>query len=148
MDLSHLAARIVEGSPDAIVFCDREGVIRLWSRGAEEMFGFAAAEAMGRSLDLIIPERLRARHWEGWKRVMETGVTRYGKEVLAVPAARKDGSGLSIEFTIQLVRDDEGAIAGPAAIIRDVTARFQRDKELRLRVKELERKLAAAGIAG
>jgi PAS domain S-box-containing protein len=145
METSRLAARIVEGSPDAIVCCDRDGVIRLWSRGAEEIFGFSAAEAVGRSLDIIIPERLRARHWDGWGKVMETGVTRYGKEVLAVPAARKDGSTLSIEFTIQLVRDDAGAILGPAAIIRDVTARFQREKELRLRMKELEKKLAAAG---
>ncbi len=141
--LEKLAARIVEGSPDAIVFADREGVIRLWSRGAEEIFGFAREEALGRSLDIIIPERLRARHWGGWNRVMESGVTRYGKEVLAVPAERKDGSTLSIEFTIQLVRDDAGSILGPAAIIRDVTARFQREKELRLRVKELEAKAAA-----
>ena len=138
LTLEQMAARVVAGASDAILFADREGILRLWNRGAEEMFGWSAAEAVGKSMDLIIPERLRARHWEGWRRVMETGVTRYGKDVLAVPAARKDGTTISIEFTIQLIRDDAGRILGPAAIVRDVTARFQREKELRLRLKELE----------
>ncbi|HSD19585.1 MAG TPA: PAS domain S-box protein [Anaeromyxobacter sp.] len=135
-----LAAQIVEGAGDAIIYADRDGVVRLWNRGAERMFGFSAAEAIGQSMDFIIPERLRARHWDGWNRVMETGVTRYGTEVLAVPALRKDGQTISIEFTIQLVRDAEGRILGPAAVMRDVTARFKRDKELRARLKELEAK--------
>ena len=138
LTLEQMAARVVAGASDAILFADREGVVRLWNRGAEEMFGWSAAEAVGKSMDLIIPERLRARHWEGWRRVMETGVTRYGKDVLAVPAVRKDGTTISIEFTIQLLRDDAGRILGPAAIVRDVTTRFQREKELRLRLKELE----------
>ncbi len=136
-----LAARIVEGAADAILFTDGEGVIRLWSGGAERIFGWTAAEAIGRSMELIIPERLRARHWQNWDRVMETGVTRYATDTLAVPALRKDGAALSIEFTIQLVRDEAGKILGPAAIVRDVTARFAREKELRARVKELEGKL-------
>jgi len=138
LTLEQMAARVVAGASDAILFADREGIVRLWNRGAEEMFGWSAAEAVGKSMDLIIPERLRARHWEGWRRVMETGVTRYGKDVLAVPAVRKDGTTISIEFTIQLLRDDAGRILGPAAIVRDVTTRFQREKELRLRLKELE----------
>ncbi|ABS28036.1 PAS domain S-box protein [Anaeromyxobacter sp. Fw109-5] len=133
-----IAARIVEETGDAILFADRDGVVRLWNRGAERMFGFSAAEAIGQSMDFIIPERLRQRHWDGWKRVMETGVTRYGTEVLAVPALRKDGQTLSIEFTIQLIRDASGRILGPSAVIRDVTARFKREKELRARLKELE----------
>jgi PAS domain S-box-containing protein len=143
MDLAFetLAARIVSAASDAILFTDRKGVIRFWNGGAERIFGFTAAEAVGQSLDLIVPERLRSRHWENWDRVMETGVTRYaGGETLNVPALRKDGSPLSIEFTIQLVRDDAGTILGPAAIMRDVTARFQREKELRARMKELEAK--------
>ena len=135
-----LAAQIVEGAGDAIIYADRDVVVRLWNRGAERMFGFSAAEVVGQSMDMIIPERLRARHWDGWNRVMETGVTRYGTEVLAVPALRKDGQTISIEFTIQLVRDAEGRILGPAAVMRDVTARFKRDKELRTRLKELEAK--------
>ena len=139
-----LAARIVAGSPEAILFADREGVIRLWNAGAEAIFGWTEAETVGRSMDLIIPERLRTRHWDGWKRVMQTGVTRYGGgDLLAVPALRKDGSTISIEFSIQLLRDDAGAILGPVAVIRDVTARWQRDKELRLRLKELEARAAA-----
>jgi len=147
MDPSHvtLAARIVEGSSDAILFTDRQGVIRLWSGGAERIFGWTAAEAVGKSMDLIIPERLRPRHWENWDRVMETGITRYATDTLAVPALRKDGAPLSIEFTIQLVRDESGTIVGPAAIMRDVTARFVREKELRAKVKELEGKLARGG---
>lgn len=142
--LDELAGRIVAGAADAIVFADREGAIRLWNAGAERIFGFSAQEAVGRSLDLIIPERQRPRHWEGWRRVMETGVTRYATDMLAVPALRKDGSTVSIEFTIQLLRDASGAILGPAAILRDVTARFLREKDLRARIKELEAKLGPA----
>ncbi len=138
-----LAGRIVAGAADGVLFTDREGRIRLWNAGAERIFGWSAAEAVGQSMDLIIPERLRARHWANWDRVMETGVTRYATEVLAVPALRKDGAPLSIEFTIQLVRDDAGAIVGPVAIVRDVSERFRREKELRLRVKELEAKATA-----
>jgi PAS domain S-box-containing protein len=137
-----LATRIVAGAADAVIFTDREGRIRLWNAGAERIFGFGAAEALGKSMDLIIPERLRPRHWQNWDKVMETGVTRYVTDVLAVPALRKDGAPLSIEFTIQLVRDGEGRILGPAAIVRDVTARFQREKELRAKVKELEARMA------
>jgi PAS domain S-box-containing protein len=141
--LEQVAVRIVEGAADAVLFTDREGVIRIWNAGAERIFGWTAAEALGKSMELIIPDRLRPRHWQNWDRVMETGQTRYATEVLAVPALRKDGAPLSIEFTIQLVRDSEGRILGPAAVIRDVTARFQREKELRAKVKELEAKLAA-----
>ncbi len=143
VSLEQLAVRIVGGAGDGILFTDRKGIIRLWNAGAERMFGWTAEEAIGKSMELIIPDRLRARHWQNWDRVMETGVTRYATDVLAVPALRKDGAPLSIEFTIQLVRDDAGKILGPAAIIRDVTARFQKDKELRARVKELEAKIAA-----
>jgi PAS domain S-box-containing protein len=137
-ELEQLARRIVEGAADAILFAGRDGKIRLWNAGAEAMFGWSAAEAVGQSLDLIVPERLRARHWQNWDRVMETGQTRYAREVLAVPALTKAGGTISIEFTIQLVRDDAGAILGPAAIIRDVSARFQREKELRAQLKELQ----------
>src|SRR5512146_1331354 len=102
--LEELAVKIVEGAADAVLFTDREGVIRLWNSGAERIFGWTAAEALGKSMDLIIPDRLRARHWQNWDRVMETGVTRYATDVRAVPARRKDGAPLSIEFTLRLVR--------------------------------------------
>jgi PAS domain S-box-containing protein len=142
MSIAWLCHRIVEDAGDAVLFADREGVIRFWNAGAEATFGYTAAEAVGQSMDLIIPERLRSRHWDGWRKVMETGVTRYGRDLLAVPALKKDGGSLSIEFTIQLVRDDSGRIAGASAIVRDVTARWNREKELKLRLKELEAKLA------
>jgi PAS domain S-box-containing protein len=144
-----LFRKIVEGSPDAIVLGDREGRIRIWNAGAEAIFGFTAAEALGQSMDLIIPERLRARHWEGYDRCMVTGVSRYGAgDLLAVPAVTKDGRTISIEFTIQMLKGPGGEILGPAAIIRDVTKRFQRDKELTRRVKELEARLAEKAGAG
>lgn len=132
---------VVEGSPEGILVADRDGVIRFWNAGAERIFGWSAAEALGKALDLIIPERLRARHWEGWDKTMGTGATRYAAgDLLAVPALHRDGRTVSIEFSIQLLRGADGAVAGSAAVIRDVTARFQKDKELRARLKELEAK--------
>lgn len=134
-----LYRQLVEGSPDAIIHGDARGIIQLWNAGAEAIFGFTAAEAVGQSMDLIIPERLRGRHWSGYERVMATGISRYGRgELLAVPAVTKDGRTISIEFTIEILRDAAGAILGPVAIMRDVTKRFQREKELGRRLKELE----------
>jgi PAS domain S-box-containing protein len=136
-----LYSQIVEGSPDAIILGDPEGIIRLWNAAATTLFGFTAAEAVGQSMDLIIPERLRGRHWDGYQRVMATGSSRYGAgDLLAVPAVRKDGSSISVEFTIQMLRDEAGRITGLVAILRDVTKRFQREKELGRRLKELEAK--------
>lgn len=133
-----LCRRIVAESRDAVIFTDREGLVRLWNAGAEAMFGYRAAEMEGRSLDLIIPEQLRARHNEGFRRVMESGVSRYATDLLAVPGLRKDGARISLEFTITLIKDDEGEVLGAAAIIRDVTARWQRDQELKKRLAALE----------
>lgn len=138
-----LYRRIVEDAQDAIIFADKDGVVRLWNAGAEALFGYRAQEALGQTLDLIIPENLRARHWEGYRRAMATGVTRYSRELLAVPAIRKDGSRLSLEFSIALLRDAQGQPLGAAAILRDVTARWQREKALKERLAELEAKVAA-----
>jgi len=132
---------IVEGTPDGVLYADRQGLIRLWNAGAERIFGFTAAEVLGKSLDVIVPERLRSRHWDGWDKTMGSGITRYGGgDLLAVPALHKDGRTLSIEFSIQLLRAPDGSVAGSAAVIRDVTARFERDKALKLKLKELEGK--------
>lgn len=144
-DHGWLYQKIVEESQIAILYADREGRIRLWNSGAEAMFGYRAEEALGESMDLIIPERLRARHWEGWARVMETGVTRYGREVLAVPATRKDGSRISVEFNILLLRAPTGEVLGAAATIQDVTERWQQQKELKSRLAALEAKAAQSG---
>jgi PAS domain S-box-containing protein len=137
----YLCRSIVADSRDAIIFADREGIIRLWNRGAEEMFGFPAAAALGQSLEIIIPENLRARHSEGYRRVMASGDTKYAQDLLAVPARRRDGTRLSVEFTVVLVRGEKGEILGTGAIIREVTARWQRDKKLRERLAALEAEL-------
>lgn len=136
---------IVERAQDAIIFADREGIIHLWNEGAEAIFGYRAEEAIGQTVDIIIPERLRARHWEGYHRVMATGVTKYGREFLAVPGIRKDGTRISLEFTIILLRDETGALLGPAAILRDVTARWQQEKALRERLAALEAQMRSPG---
>jgi PAS domain S-box-containing protein len=134
-----LCQHIVNTSQDAIIFADREGMIRLWNVGAETIFGYPAAEALGHSLDLIIPDRLRARHWEGYRRVIATGITHYDQQLLAVPALRKDGLQISLEFTVVLVHEPPGEVLGIAAVLRDVTARWQRDQALQARLAAFER---------
>jgi PAS domain S-box-containing protein len=139
VNLSDLLVRSLPRTrSDAIIAADRDGVIRFWNPGAERIFGFVHDDAIGRSLDLIIPERLRQRHWDGFRRTVETGNSRYGEgDVLAVPAFHKNGTTISVEFTIMPLTDESGAIVGMAAILRDVTKRFE---ELR----SLKRKLADA----
>jgi len=132
-----VAQALLQGQADAIVACDRNGIIRFWNPGAERIFGFAAGEAVGQSLDIIIPERQRARHWDGYHRMMRTGESRYsGGDTLSVPALRKDGSRISVEFTIVALKDPEGRIEGLAAVMRDVTARFEELKTLRQQVRD------------
>jgi PAS domain S-box-containing protein len=135
--------RLMVDCPDAIVYADREGKIRFWNRSATRIFGFAPAEALGQTLDLIVPERQRARHWEGYDRVMAGGASRYGEgDVLAVPAMRKDGQRISIEFTVLPVHDDAGAMVGIAAFLRDTTARFEELRSLRRELVTLKAQLA------
>jgi PAS domain S-box-containing protein len=134
-ELEHFADRLVASMSDAIVYADAEGAIRLWNQGATRIFGFTEAEALGRSLDLIIPENLRQRHWDGYRATMRTGQSRYGEgQTLSVPAVRKDGKRISVEFIIVPFTDDAGQMIGIAAIMRDTTARFA---ELRALRKEL-----------
>jgi PAS domain S-box-containing protein len=135
-----LCREIVDNAQDAIILADRDGVIRLWNSGAEAMFGYRAEEAVGQTLDLIIPERLRARHWAGYHKAVATGATRYAGRVLAVPAIRKDGDSISVEFTIALLHEPAGALLGPAAIVRDVTARWEQERALKKRLAALEAK--------
>lgn len=135
-----LYQHIVEDTPDAIIYADREGIIRLWNKGAEDMFGYREDEALGQSLDIIVPDRLRERHWDGYHRVIETGVTIYGKELLAVPGIRKDGSRLSLEFSIAMLKDESGEVQGFSAILRDVTKSWEEKKALKERLAVLEGK--------
>jgi PAS domain S-box-containing protein len=133
-----LLHQIIYNAPDAIIYADREGKICLWNASATRIFGYSADEVIGQSLDVIIPERQRARHWEGYEKVMQTGVSRYGTELLSVPATRKDGTRISLEFSIVLVRDEAGAPNGVAAIMRDITTRWQQERELKARLASLE----------
>ena len=138
LDVTCLSEQILTLAPDAIMFADRDGIIRLWNQGAERIFGCSAEKAIGQSLDLIIPEKLRERHWEGYHKTMATGETRYGTEMLAVPALHQNGSRMSTEFSIVLLQDDDGKPLGVAAIMRDITERRNQEKELRDRLAELE----------
>ena len=133
MSLPDLIARsLLLSKSDAIIAADRDGVIRFWNPGAERIFGYTGADAAGRSLDLIIPERLRQRHWDGYRQTMATGKSRYGDgDVLAVPALHKNGTTISVEFTIVPLKNDTGAMIGMAAIMRDVTTRFDELRALR-----------------
>lgn len=136
--MEKLLEQLLNDAPDAILVADQEGVIRFWNHGAETIFGFTAGEAIGQSLDLIIPTALRGRHWEGYRRVMATGETKYVTDLLTVPGARRDGTRLSLEFSMVLLRDAAGTIVDCAAIMRDVSARWQREKELKARLARCE----------
>jgi PAS domain S-box-containing protein len=132
-----MARTILAANSEAVVASDREGVIRFWNLGAERIFGYSAAEVLGQSLDLIIPERLRARHWHGYRQVMVSGESRYSAgDLLSVPALRKDRSQLSVEFTITPIRL-QNELIGLVAVMRDVTARFEETKALRQKLRAL-----------
>jgi|SRR5690349_16681551 PAS domain S-box-containing protein len=135
------AQRLVDVLGDAIVAADAEGRITVWNPAAERLFGFSQSEAMGRSLDLIIPERFRDRHWHGYEEVMRSGVTRYGgAQVLRVPALRKDGRPLSIAFTVGLVLASDGRVESIVAVVRDDTERWNEERILRKRLAQAEGK--------
>lgn len=144
--MDRLLAQLVDNAPDAILVSDREGIIRFWNSGAELIFGHTAAEAAGQSLDLIIPENLRGRHWEGYWRVMASGETKYKTGLLSSPGVRKDGSRVSLEFSMVLLRDETGVMTGCASIMRDVTEQWQREKSLKERLSACEKKLTEAAL--
>lgn len=134
--------QLINAVGDAIVVCDASGAIILWNPGAERIFGFTEREAIGQSLDLIIPERLRKRHWDGYHKSMETGQTRYGNDLLKVPAVHKDGRKLSIAFTVAMLYSPDKKVSAIASVIRDETSRFEEERALRSRIAELESKAA------
>jgi PAS domain S-box-containing protein len=134
-----LAGAVMATVSDAIIAADKDNIIRFWNPGAERIFGYPREEAVGQSLDIIIPDRLRKRHWEGYRRVMAGGNSRYGHgDILAVPGIKKDGTAISVEFTIIPLIDGGGGLIGVGAIMRDVTAKFNE-------IRALKRRLADAG---
>lgn len=136
--MDRLLKQVVDNAPDAILVSDKEGIIRFWNSGAERMFGHTAAEALGRTLDLIIPENLRGRHWEGYWRVMASGETKYKTGLLSSPGVCKDGSRISLEFSMVLLRDEAGEMEGCGSIMRDVSERWQKEKALKERLAVCE----------
>ena len=138
LDPENFARVLVAGMPDAIVYADEAGVIRMWNAGAVRIFGFTEKEALGQSLDIIIPGSIRERHWQGYHATMRTGQTRYGDgQILAVPAMRNDGARISVEFTIVPFTATDGSMAGIAAVMRDATAKFEELRALRKQLAAL-----------
>lgn len=129
--------QVVEALGDAVVVTDKKGAIQLWNPAAERIFGFTSAEVTGKTLDLIVPERYRERHWAGYARTMATGETRYSRDVLRVPAIQKDGRALSIAFTVGLLYGADRQVTGIVAVIRDDTAEFTEQRKLRKQLAEL-----------
>jgi PAS domain S-box-containing protein len=127
---------------DGVVVADAEGKIVFWNPGAERIFGFSESDAIGQTLDLIVPERQRHRHWEGFDKTMQTGETRYGNDLLRVPALHKEGHPLSIAFTVAMLHAADGKVSAIVAIVRDETTRWDEERALRGRVKELEAKFS------
>jgi PAS domain S-box-containing protein len=130
--------RIVEQTTDAIIFADREGLIRIWNQGAESVFGFPASDVLGKRLDVIIPEELRKKHWEGYSKAIETGKTKLGSRVLTTRSRHKDESRLYVDLSFTVIVDDSGHAEGALAIGRNVTERYLADKVLRKHAAELE----------
>lgn len=129
-------ARLVDGLADAVIICDPNGVIVYWNAAAERIFGWPASEALGESLDLIIPEKQRRAHWDGYARVMASGETCYGSDLLRVPSLHADGERRSIAFTVSLLKDATDAVTGIAAVVRDETERWAEERELRRQLRE------------
>lgn len=134
------AEQLLNAVGDAIVVSDSCGTIRFWNPSAERIFGFTEKEVLGQSLDLIIPEKQRDRHWEGYRETVRTAKTRYAADILRVPAVGKNGLRLSIAFSVALLYSAEGHVSGMVAVIRDETDRFNEERNLRRRLAELEQK--------
>src|ERR1051325_6641244 len=135
-----VAEALLTTRSDAVVAADADGNIRFWNAGAERIFGHSETDAIGQSLDLIIPERLRQRHWDGYRHTIATGQSRYGEgEMLSVPALRRDGATISVEFTVVPLKSDSGQMTGIVAIMRDATKRFEEVRALRRKLAEAEK---------
>ena len=137
-DDPNTAEALVHQAPDAIVFTDTSGVIRFWNAAATRVFGFSEEQAIGESLDLIIPERFREAHWNGFDRALEARVTKYAGQALATRSVRSDGVQIYVELSFSIVLDDDGNVLGALSHARDITERFGRDRTARKRIQDLE----------
>lgn len=140
------ASQLIEESPDAVIFADREGVIRVWNRAAERIFGHAAEAAIGQTLDLIVPERFHEAHWTGYDRALAARATKYVGQSLPTRALRADGTQITVELGFAILLGEDGEAIGALATARDITARFEAERELRRRLRELEGEGSAAGV--
>ena len=136
---------IVDQAPEAIIFADVAGLIQVWNRGAEVLFGFSATEALGSSLDIIIAERFRKAHWDGFHAAMASGHTHHGAQVRTTRAVHKDGRKLYVELSFGVVLSEAGVVLGSMAVGRDGTARHLSDGALRGRLAELDAKAKTGG---
>ena len=137
--LTHeLALALVTQSPDAIVYSDTEGAIRVWNDAATRVFGFTAEQAVGESLDIIIPERFRKAHWKGFERALANRATKYAGEALATRSARSDGTKIYVELSFAIVLDADGEVVGVLSTARDITERYEEAQANRQRIQELE----------
>jgi PAS domain S-box-containing protein len=134
---------LVAGIGDGVVVCDAKGAIIVWNGACERIFGFTEQDALGQSLDIIIPERQRQRHWDGYDKTMATGQTRYGNDLLRVPALHKEGKPLSIAFTVAMLYADDGSVSAIIAVVRDETVRWTEERALKAKVAQLEAAAAA-----
>ncbi|HXF35493.1 MAG TPA: PAS domain S-box protein [Candidatus Acidoferrales bacterium] len=143
-DLDQFSRTLVQEAPEAIIYADTRGQIQFWNKAAERIFGFCESEALGQPLDMIIPEHLRKRHWDGFTETMRTGKTRYGAgDLLEVPALRKDGTRISVEFAMLPFHDTSGKMVGIAAMLRDVTKRFGEMKAVREQISALSTRVSS-----
>lgn len=138
-------ALLVQQAPDGMIFANREGVIRVWNPAAERIFGFTAKAAVGQDLNIIIPEGLREAHWRGYDRALAAGDTKYRGQSLPTKALKADGSQIYVELSFSILRGRDGEVVGAMAQARDITERFERDRAMRRRLRELEGTGAASG---
>lgn len=143
-----LSQAVIEQAADAIVVADREGRVLVWNAAAQTVFGYAAREALGRRLDLIIPERFRSAHWTAFDRAIATGQTKHGGEAMTTRSVTKEGTDLYVDISFALVKDDAGEVLAVVSVARDVTTRYTAERELRRRVAELEAQLKAESSGG
>jgi PAS domain S-box-containing protein len=143
LTLETSASHILRSMPEALIFCDLEGVIRIWNGGAEKVFGFSAAEAVGQNLDLIIPERMRKGHWDGFNAAIERGGVKPGRTSMITRSLHKSGESIYVDMSFEMVKDAQGKMLGSMAVARDATVRFTEEKALRKQLAELNAKPSA-----